>query len=59
MDKDLPRDVACELPYLAVINPWNKERIRKSNMKFFSVTKIIKMTAKEEFKFGRVKPSNG
>ena len=51
MDKDLPRDVACEMPYLAVINPWNKERIRKSNMQFFSATKIIKMIAKQEFKF--------
>jgi hypothetical protein len=52
MDKDLPRDVACEMPYLALIHPWNKERIRKSNMQFFSATKIIKMVAKEDFDFG-------
>jgi hypothetical protein len=51
MDKNVPREVACELPYLAVIHPWNKERIRKSNMQFFSATKIIKMIAKEDFKF--------
>jgi hypothetical protein len=52
MDKDLPRDVACEMPYLALIHPWNKERTRKSNLQFFSVTKIIKMIAKEDFDFG-------
>jgi hypothetical protein len=52
MDKDLPRDVACEMPYLALIHPWNKERIRKSNLQFFSATKIIKMIAKEDFDFG-------
>ena len=52
MDKDLPRDVACEMPYLALIYPWNKERIRKSNLQFFSATKIIKMIAKEDFDFG-------
>jgi hypothetical protein len=52
MDKDLPREVACEMPYLAVINPWNKERIRKSSIQFFSATKIIKMVAKEDFDFG-------
>jgi hypothetical protein len=52
MDKDLPRDVACEMPYLALIHPWNKERIRKSNLQFFSATKILKMVAKEDFDFG-------
>jgi hypothetical protein len=52
MDKDLPRDVECEMPYLALIHPWNKERIRKSNLQFFSATKIIKMIAKEDFDFG-------
>jgi hypothetical protein len=52
MDKDLPRDVACGMPYLALIHPWNKERIRKSNLQFFSATKIIKMIAKEDFDFG-------
>jgi hypothetical protein len=52
MDKDLPREVACEMPYLAVIHPGNEDRIRKSNMQFFSATKIIQMVAKEEFDFG-------
>jgi hypothetical protein len=51
MDKNAPREVACELPYLAVIHPWNKERIQKSSMQFFSATKIVKMIAKEDFKF--------
>jgi hypothetical protein len=51
MDKDLPREVACEMPYLAVIHPWNSDRIKRSNLQFFSAAKIIKMIAKEEFKF--------
>jgi hypothetical protein len=52
MVKDMPREVACELPYLAVIHPGNPERIRKNDMQFFSATKVIKMIAKEEFDFG-------
>jgi hypothetical protein len=52
MDKDLPRDVECEMPYLAVIHPWNTERIRKNKIRFFSATKIIKMIAKDDFEFG-------
>jgi hypothetical protein len=49
MDKDLPRNVACELPYRAVIHPWNKARIKKSNVKFQSATKILKLVVKEDF----------
>jgi hypothetical protein len=49
MDKDLPRNVACEMPYRAVIHPWNKARIRKSNVKFQSATRIVKLVAKEDF----------
>jgi hypothetical protein len=50
MDKDLPPEVACEMPYLAVIHPWNKERIRKTHIQFFSATKILKLIAKQDFK---------
>lgn len=51
MDKAAPRDVACKLPYLAVIHPWNKRRIAKSNIRFFSATKIVRLVAKEPFEF--------
>jgi hypothetical protein len=49
MDKDLPRNVACDMPYRAVIHPWNKARTRKSNVGFHSATKIVALTAKEDF----------
>src|SRR5262245_32728803 len=40
MDKKLPRTVACPLPYLAVIHPWNKARNQKNQARFFTATKI-------------------
>jgi hypothetical protein len=51
MDKDLPRGVTCELPYRGVIHPWNRIRTRKSQIKFYSFTKIIRLRAKEDFEF--------
>jgi hypothetical protein len=49
MDKAAPREVACKLPYLAVIHPWNRSRIMKSKIRFFSATKILRLVAKEPF----------
>jgi hypothetical protein len=49
MDKAAPREVACKLPYLAVIHPWNRSRIAKSKIKFLSATKIVRLVAKEPF----------
>jgi len=51
MDKNAARDQRCELPYLAVINPWNADRIRTSKVQFFSATKIIPLITKEDFNF--------
>ena len=51
MDKAAPRDVACKLPYLAVIHPWNKRRTAKNKIKFISATKIVRLVAKEPFEF--------
>jgi hypothetical protein len=51
MDKTAPREVACKLPYLAVIHPWNRSRIAKSKIKFLSATKIVRLVVKEPFDF--------
>src|SRR5262249_31070681 len=51
MAKALPRDVACEMPFLAVIHPWNAARIRESKVTFLSASKIVNMVAKEDFVF--------
>jgi hypothetical protein len=51
MDKDLPRDVPCVLPYRAVIHPWNRARARKSRVEFHAATRIIRLVAKENFEF--------
>jgi hypothetical protein len=51
MAKALPRNVACEMPFLAVIHPWNTARIRESKVTFLSASKIVNMVAKEDFVF--------
>jgi len=51
MDKDAPQNVRCELPYRAVIHPWNNERIKKSQIEFLSATKIVPLIAKQDFVF--------
>lgn len=51
MDKAAPRDVACKLPYLALIHPWNKRRVAANGIKFLSATKIVRLIAKEAFVF--------
>jgi hypothetical protein len=51
MDKAAPRDVACKLPYLAVIHPWNQRRVAASRIKFLSATRIVRLIAKEPFVF--------
>lgn len=51
LDKNAPRSVNCELPYLAVIHPWNEARRKKDKVEFWSATKIVPLTAKENFEF--------
>lgn len=51
MDKAAPRSIACKLPYLAVIHPWNQRRIAASQIKFRSATRIVQLIAKEAFVF--------
>jgi hypothetical protein len=51
LDKNAPRNVKCELPYLAVIHPWNDVRRKKSKIEFWSATKIVPLIAKQRFVF--------
>jgi hypothetical protein len=51
LDKSAPKNVKCELPYLAVIHPWNKPRVTKSKIDFWSATRIVPLQAKEDFTF--------
>lgn len=51
MDKDLPSDSKCQLPLKAVFHPWNTKRNAKSKAKYFTASKIVKLTAKENFVF--------
>jgi hypothetical protein len=51
MDKAAPREVACKLPYLAVIHPWNRSRIARSSIKFLSATRIVRLVVKDTFDF--------
>jgi hypothetical protein len=51
MDKAAPRDVACRLPYLAVVHPWNQRRAAASKITFLSATKIVRLIAKAPFVF--------
>ena len=51
MDKSLSRTVPCEMPYLAVIHPWNTARNQKSDVRFSSASKIVNLIAKEDFDF--------
>ena len=51
MDKSAPRTIACELPYLAVIHPWNDKRIKKNRIEFITATKTTPLIAKRDFIF--------
>jgi hypothetical protein len=51
MDKAAPRDVACRLPYLAVVHPWNRRRAAASKIAFLSATKVVRLIAKAPFIF--------
>ena len=51
MDKKAPRSIECELPYLAVIHPWNHKRIKKNRIEFISATKTAPLIAKRDFIF--------
>jgi Sel1 repeat len=39
------------MPYLAVIHPWNRMRIQRSNIRFISASKIVPLIAREAFEF--------
>jgi hypothetical protein len=49
MDKGLARSVACAIPYLAVIHPWNTRRNQKSKVTYWSASRIVNLVAKEDF----------
>jgi hypothetical protein len=51
MDKKAARTIDCELPYLAVIHPWNHKRIKKNRIEFISATKTAPLIAKRDFIF--------
>jgi hypothetical protein len=51
MDRGLPRNVRCALPYKAVFHLWNTRRNKESDARYFTASKIVPMTAKEDFTF--------
>ena len=51
MDKAAARDVACKLPYLAVIHPWNQRRNARDRITFVSASRIVQLVVKEAFVF--------
>jgi hypothetical protein len=51
MDKSLARSVACAMPYLAVIHPWNTRRNQKRKVTYWSASRIVNLVAKEDFTF--------
>lgn len=51
MDPALPKNISCELPYLAVFHQWNLERTKANKAEYVSTSKIIPMIAKKTFKY--------
>jgi hypothetical protein len=51
MDRDQPASIACALPYKALFNPWNEERSRLSEARYFTASKIVPLVAREAFAF--------
>ncbi len=51
MDTDLKPTISCKLPYRAVFNPWNTARSKASNAHYWTASKIVTMTAKQDFTF--------
>lgn len=49
MDKDLPANIKCELPYRGVFQQWNTSRNKKSHVSYKAASKIYPMVAKEDF----------
>jgi len=54
MDKAAPREIACKLPYLAVIHPWNQRRSTESKITFLSASKIVRLIVNAPFVFADV-----
>lgn len=48
-DTKLARSVHCELPFAAVIQPWNETRNQKSQISYVTFSKITPFTAKSDF----------
>ncbi|TAK73050.1 MAG: hypothetical protein EPO11_09175 [Gammaproteobacteria bacterium] len=51
MNKDLAPNIKCPMPYLAVIHPWNKARIKTDDLQFYSFTKIQQLVAIKDFMY--------
>lgn len=51
MNEALPASVDCELPLKANFHPWNEAGNRQRKARFFTASKIVKMTVKQDFKF--------
>lgn len=51
MNKDSRPRVKCELPYLAVFQPWNEARTKISEVSFYTLAKIQNLVAKDDFNF--------
>lgn len=51
--------IGCELPIGATFHPWNKVRIKKSNLEFVAFTRIEEMVATKNFNSTVRKGSDG
>ncbi len=51
MDKGLPAEMACALPFKATFHVWNQDRVESNKVEFFTASKIVPMVAKEDFLF--------
>ena len=51
MDKDLAANIDCKLPYKAVFQHWNEARNKKSQVSYFTASKIVNLVAAKDFDF--------
>lgn len=51
MDKDLPAEMACALPFKATFHIWNTERNDANQVEYHTASKIVPLIAREDFLF--------
>jgi hypothetical protein len=58
MDRTLEPSIACPLPYKAVFSPWNEERSRLSEARYFTASRIVPLVAASDFPFEHDQPGS-